>query len=360
MPVTSLVSHVRDQLTRLCRVTGADPVMSAQLVADLLGPAGPRPLDAGPAWPSDIADDHTPIEFSVAFHHHGRPTLRILAEAAVADLSRPAELSSALAFLHRQTRRHRLTTTRLDRVLDLFDTDRPQGLFGMWHSLILRRAPEFKVYLNPEIRGVANADGLVAEALGRLGAAPAHRAVRLRGLRPGEVGAADRLTFFALDLHDADSARIKLYVSQHDADLADVARAAAMVPGVDTDAVTGFCRQAAGPGPYAGRPIISSFTYAAGVDRPIGYSVYVPIRSYVSDDGQAHDRVRGLMDRHGFDPAELDRAIAAVTSRRLEEGVGLLAHVSLRLGVPRPGMTVYLSSEAYQVSAPNPQRVPAR
>ncbi|UQU61946.1 hypothetical protein COUCH_23200 [Couchioplanes caeruleus] len=360
MPVTSLVSHVRDQLTRLCRVTGADPAMSAQLVADLLGPAGPRPLDAGPAWPSDIADDHTPIEFSVAFHRHGRPTLRILAESAVADLSRPAELSSALAFLHRQTRRHRLTTARLDRVLDLFDTDRPQGLFGMWHSLILRRTPEFKVYLNPEIRGVATADELVTEALGRLGAAPAHRAVRTRGLRPGEVGAADRLTFFALDLHDADSARIKLYVSQHDADLADVARAAAMVPGVDTDAVTGFCRHAAGPGPYTGRPIISSFTYAAGADRPIGYSVYVPIRSYVCDDEQARDRIRGLMDRHGFDPADLDRVIAAVTSRPLADGAGLLAHVSLRLGAPRPGMTVYLSSEAYQVSAPRPQRVPAR
>ena len=360
MPVTSLAAHVTDQLSRLCRVTGADPEMSARLVADLLGPAGPRPLDAGPAWPSDISDDHTPVEFSVAFHRHGgRPTLRILAEAAVADLAAPADLSSALAFLHRQAGRHPLTTARLDRVLDLFTTDRPQGLFGMWHSLILRRTPEFKVYLNPEISGVSDADALVTEALGRLGVTHAYRAVRERALRPGEVGAADRLTFFALDLHDAD-ARIKLYVSQHDAGPDDVARAAALVDGVDPATVVDFCRLAAGPGPYTGRPMISSYTFAPGADRPIGYSLYVPIRSYVADDRDARDRTRAVLDRHGFDPDALDPAVAAVASRPLEDGVGLLAHVSLRLGPPRPGVTVYLSSEAYHVNAPQPQWVPAR
>ena len=359
MPVTSLVAHVCHQLSRLCRVTGADPQMSARLVADLLGPAGPRPLAAGPAWPSDVADDHTPVEFSVAFHPRTRPTLRILAEAAVADLTSPADLSSALAFLHRQAGRHPLTTARLDRVLDLFTTDEPQGRFGMWHSLILRRTPEFKVYLNPEIRGVGESGALVTEALGRLGVAEAYRAVRERALRPGELGAADRLTFFALDLHDAD-ARIKLYVSQHDAGPADLARAAAIVDGVDTDAVTDFCRLAAGPGPYTGRPMISSYTFAPGADRPVGYSLYVPIRGYVADDRDARDRIRTLLDRHGFDPDALDPTIAAVTARPLEDGVGLLAHVSLRLGPPRPGVTVYLSSEAYHVHAPQPQSVPAR
>jgi DMATS type aromatic prenyltransferase len=331
--------------------------MSADLIGDLLGPAGQRPIQAGPAWPSDVADDHTPVEFSLAFDHHGGSTLRVLAEAAVPDPATPADLSPALAFLRRQSSRHRLALSRLDRVRDLFTTHRPQGVFGMWHSLILRAVPEFKVYLNPEIHGADQADPLVTEALGRLGATSAWRTVRTRALRPG----ADRLTFFALDLHNAETSRIKLYVSQHHADLADVARAAAVVDGVDPAEVTEFCRIAAGSaGPFDARPVISSYTFAAGEARPVGYSVYVPIRSYVTDDRQARDRTRVLLSRHGVDPDRLDPAIAAVAARPLEAGVGLIAHVSLRVGPPRPGVTVYLSSEAYQVRTPPPRPLPVR
>ena len=61
--------------------------------------------------------------------------------------------------------------------------------------------------------------------------------------------------------------------------------------------------------------------------------------------------MRELLSRYGFDhAADLDRAIAAVTRRPLHDGVGLIAHVSLRLGRPRPGLTVYLSAEAYGVA----------
>jgi hypothetical protein len=84
----------------------------------------------------------------------------------------------------------------------------------------------------------------------------------------------------------------------------------------------------------------------------------VPIRSYVSDDEEARDRVAALLERYGFDSVELDRIITALTRRPLREGVGLIAHVSLRLGLPRPGVTVYLSAEAYQVSPPRPRRQP--
>jgi DMATS type aromatic prenyltransferase len=353
--VESLVAHVTDQLVRLCRVTGADPVLSTGLVGDLLGPAGARPRHAGPAWPSDVADDHTPVEFSVAFDAHGRPTLRILAEAAPADPAAPADLAPAWAFLHRQAGRHGLALSRLDRVRDLFTTDRPQGAFGMWHSLILRVVPEFKVYLNPAIHGAAEAGPLAGEALGRLGADAAHRVVR-GALR----GGADRPAFFALDLHGAATARIKLYVAQHHADAVDVARAAAVVDGVDPDEVAAFCRLATGSGgPWDGRPVVSSYTFAAGAPRPVGYSVYVPIRGYVADDREARDRTRALLRRHGVDPDRLDPALAAVAARPLEAGVGLLAHVSLRLGPPRPGVTVYLSSEAYRVGAARPRPVPA-
>jgi hypothetical protein len=57
------------------------------------------------------------------------------------------------------------------------------------------------------------------------------------------------------------------------------------------------------------------------------------------------------MKKYDFDPAELDRALDAVSRRPLRDGVGLIAYVSLRLG-KQSGITVYLSSEAYDVTPP--------
>jgi len=90
---------------------------------------------------------------------------------------------------------------------------------------------------------------------------------------------------------------------------------------------------------------------------PVGYSIYVPIRGYVSDDREARVRVMALLDRYGFDGAVFERAITALTQRLLLDGVGLIAHVSLRLGPPRPGVTVYLSSEAYRVNPPRSRQI---
>jgi Arc/MetJ family transcription regulator len=357
----SLLEHLGRQSARLCEVTRTDSTAVTDLLADLLGPAGSTVLSDGPAWPSGIADDHTPVEFSVAFNRHGGVTLRLLGEALASPAGTAANLAAAYRFLDAQADRFGLATSRFARVRDLFAKPDSNAAFALWFSLVFSggRHPEFKVYLNPELRGVDRAPELVAEAARRLGVDAAYRTVVERACRPGEFGRGDRLSFFALDLHDGPHARIKLYFSQHDAEISDVVRAAGVVDGIETGELAAFCAAAGGgPGPFSGRPLVSSYTFAPGVGKPIGYSVYVPVRSYVSDDEEARDRVAVLMDRHGFDAAHLDAVIAAVAGRSLREGSGQIAHASLRLGPPTPGMTVYLSSEAYQAGAPRSRPVP--
>jgi DMATS type aromatic prenyltransferase len=349
------VHHLTEQWHLLCELTGVDPVTSGAVLSDLLGDAGQVPLSAGPAHPSGIADDHTPVEFSVAFQPGG-PALRLLAEAQPIGPGQPG-LDTADAFLRRQEGRPGLSRERLDRVWDLFGTP-SAATFGMWHSAVFRRgeAPEFKVYLDPEMHGTDQASEVVTEALKRLGLDEAWPAIR-SGLRDGD----DRLTFFALDLHDGPRTRIKIYVSHPGAEVTDVMRAARTVEHVDPAAVAAFCTTAAGdPGTFDRRPLISSFTLAPGADRPVGYSVYVPIRSYVADDEEARERVVTLLARHGLDGRQADRAIGAVARRPLRDGVGLIAHVSLRLGRPTPGVTVYLSAEAYRTDPPRPRLRPTR
>jgi DMATS type aromatic prenyltransferase len=308
-----------------------------------------------------VADDHSPIEFSVAYNENEPPALRILAEVIGEKPGPRANMCAAYEFLDSQSKRFGLSTARLDSVRDLFAAEHPQGPFGLWCSLVFRsgRRPEFKVYFNPELDGPDRAPELVAEALRRLGLGRSYRKMLKHAVRPGELGRGDRLAFFALDLHDGPQARVKLYLTHHHADARDVARAAGMVDGVDPAEVAVFCALAGRTGRFDERPLVGSYTLTEGAAKPVGYSIYVPIRSYVDDDLEARDRVLPLLDRYRFDSTAFDRAIAAVAHRPLADGVGLIAHVSLRLGPPRPGLTVYLSAEAYEVCPPRTLQMPA-
>jgi DMATS type aromatic prenyltransferase len=357
----SVHDRLAGQLDRLCHVVGLDPAAPVQLLSGVLGEHGRRPLAVPPVWPSGVADDHSPVEFSLAYNASEPPALRILAEVLAPSPTVATNMAATYDFLYHHADRYGLSTGRLDAVRDLFDHERPQGEFGIWISLVFRagRRPEFKVYLNPEVAGVDRAPEIAAEALRRLGLSSAYSVMLDRAVRPGELGRRDRLTFFALDLHDGPQARVKLYLSHHDAAADDVARASTTVDSVNPAEVAAFCTRSTGIARFEGRPLVGSYTITEGTARPVGYSIYVPIRDYVGDDQQAYDRMRPLLDSYGFDLTVLDRAITAVTDRRLDRGVGLLAHVSLRLGPPRPGVTVYLSAEAYQVMPPRPLSVPA-
>lgn len=302
-------------------------------------------------WPSNVADDHTPLEWSVALQHTEPPTLRVLGEAQAGAPTPAAHLSAAHRFLGVVANRFDLALDRFDLVADLFAAERPGGAFALWHSMVFRArsAPEFKIYFNPETTGPDRAPRLVGDAMDRLGLCRAHDAAMRAAIRPGELGGLDRLSFFALDLHHSPQARTKIYLSQNDATASDAVRAAAAVDGIDPEAVREFCAVAAGgEGPFDGsRPLVSSYTFLGGIDRPVGYSLYVPIRDHVDNDAEAYARVLALLVRYGHDTEVIQRAVQAVADRPLDAGRGLIAHVSLRLGPPRPGITVYLSSEAF-------------
>ena len=324
------------------------------LLADALGPGGLRPVSTSPAWPSGVADDHTPVEFSTAFGPDESPVVRMIVETSATRPSRQANTAAALAALDRMRRRYNVDTAQFDAVRDLFLPAEAERDFAFWYSLVFRAGeqPMVKVYLNPEVRGEDAAEELVREGLGRSGFAAGFPVLRNHAVtRPG----LDRYSFFALDLTGQRRARTKVYISHDDAEVRDVSRAAHAARGVDVDRVPDFCLLTGNTATFDKRPLISSYTFMDGdAHRPSGYSLYVPIRDYVADDEEARRRVLAVMTKYDLDPTPFERALRAVARRPLDEGVGLIAHVSLRMGRPRPGITAYLSSEAYHVSAPRP------
>ncbi|RLK54269.1 DMATS type aromatic prenyltransferase [Actinokineospora cianjurensis] len=349
----TLNEHTGAQVRRLCAVLGlaeqADEV--AAVLADIIGPAGARALDEPPLWRSDVADDHTPVEYSVAFEQDGSHTLRLLVESVARRPGPSANLDAALSCLDRLAERYPLALDRFEAVRGLFLPDEPRGVFSLWFSVVVTRARvAVKVYLNPQVHGQAAAPGLVAAGLDRLGLTAAWPDLSSHAPRP--TSTLDRFSFFAIDLDDTPRSRVKVYQSHFRAGLRELAHLGAACPLTDHDVLADFESTIGGLDSYDGRPLVTSYIYLAGQREPSGFSVYLPVRDYVPDDAVALTRTKTLLSGHGFDAAVLDRAIAAVTNRPLESGVGLIAHVSLRMGRPRPGITVYLSAEAYAVAAP--------
>lgn len=345
----TLTDHTSRQLRNLCTLAGFDNTDTpVALLRELLGAAGGRALSEPPLWPSDVADDATPVEFSIALDDGGDRAVRILGETIPHNPGPNANVAAARRFLETVVERHGCTADRFEAVQDLFLPEHPQGKFALWFSLIFRSQgpPRLKVYFNPDVRGPEHNRQLVAEGLRRLGMDNAYDLAMAHGLRRGER---DRFSFFALDLDDSPLSRVKLYISHEAATAEDVAYCAEAVSGVDTNQIHDFCALlGGGTRRFAGRPLISSYSFVeADFDRPGNYSLYLPIRDYVPDDESARSRVRSFLDGRGMEQAQLDRALRAVSDRSLRERPGLIAHVSLRLGAFGSGTTIYLSSEAY-------------
>ncbi|WP_031047298.1 tryptophan dimethylallyltransferase family protein [Streptomyces sp. NRRL F-5650] len=341
------------QLRRLGPVAGlsrADVETYAQVLADALGPVAQRPLSLAPPTRSFLSDDHTPVEFSLSFRPEASPAMRVLVEpgcgaAGLADNGR-----AGLEAVRRMARRWSFTTDALDGILDLFLPPAPHGPLALWCALELRPGgvPGVKVYLNPAANGEERSAATLREALRRLGH---HRAF-------DSLPAGSGYPFLALDLGDWAAPRVKVYL-RHDNLTADRAgRLSRMEPGPAPAAVEDFFRTAGGLGPDGGgldaRPVQSCHSFTdLGAARPSGFTLYVPVRDYVRHDGEALERAYGVLRDHGLDASVLDRALAALTERRLEDGVGLIAYLALaHQGDRPPRVTAYLSSEAYSVRPP--------
>ncbi|MBV9843652.1 MAG: tryptophan dimethylallyltransferase [Kutzneria sp.] len=320
------------------------------LLAELLGSATDHRLSGPPPWSTHIADDHTPVEYSVSFEDKKAPTLRVMVETIAPVPGIGTNTAAAEQLLSSLAVRFGLCLDRFDRIRDLF-LNNPRGRFGLWFSAIFRPGspPRFKAYFDPEAAGPDMAPALVSEALSRLGLHQAYALVADHALRRAGQ---DRLSFFSLDLHRDAASRVKVYVSHDDAGVRSALLAAAAVPSANPDLVRAFCALLGeGISVFGGRPLISSYTFTeANAAAPATYSLYLPIRAFVPDDQTARDRVRALLDRHGIDRSVFDRALAEVSDRELRDGVGLIPHVALRTGTVRPGITVYLSAEAYSTT----------
>ncbi|MGV9621684.1 tryptophan dimethylallyltransferase family protein [Streptomyces tendae] len=349
----TLGSFTGGQLRRLGSVAGlsrADVETYAQVLTGALGPEAERPLDLPPPTRSFLSDDHTPVEFSLSFQADAAPVMRVLVEPGCGATGLADNGRAGLEAIRTMARRWGFATDALDELRDLFLPPAPRGPLALWCALELRPGgvPGVKVYLNPAAGGEERSAETVREALRRLGYGRA-----FDSLPPGSG-----FPFFALDLGSWAEPRVKVYLYHDDLTTGRAGRLSRTESGPGPAAVEDFFRTAAGLGSDAGglggRPVQTCHSFTnPGTARPSGFTLYVPIRDCVRHDGEALARTSTVLHHHGMDASVLDRALAALTERRPEDGAGLIAYLALaHQGDRPPRVTAYLSSEAYAVRPP--------
>ncbi|HTA89785.1 MAG TPA: tryptophan dimethylallyltransferase family protein [Polyangiaceae bacterium] len=351
-----LVDYAASRFRDLCNgaAFGDETEATVATLRGLLTACGEVPIGGTSSeWVSEISDDNTPIEFSVAIAD-GKAEVRALFEPEGEEPTLPAYRAAGLAFNQRLEQEFGADLRRFRDVQDLFLPEDVKGPFAVWSSAVFRpkKAPAFKAYFNPNARGTDKAFDLVEEALHRLGLGGAWQSLSHHILARGPK--LDELKYFALDLTSEAEARVKVYVRHHAASPEDLefaaTPAASHVPGETLDFVRAM---RGGRGRLHARAAFtcSSFIGDAG-EGPAATTVYVPVCAYARDDERVRERVRTYLVEQGGDPALYDSVISSYANRPLDEGVGMQSWAALRRHDEQIRLTVYLATEANRVFAP--------
>jgi DMATS type aromatic prenyltransferase len=303
-----------------------------------------------PSFDSDITDDHSPFEFSLALEG-GHPELRMLVEAQGQPATTISNWEASWRLNERLKHSFGASLERARQIEDLFRPEGDTDQFALWHAVCLKRGapPDFKIYLNPQAKGEGQADKIVREALVRLGFSHAWDWIAAHALRRGSD---DRVIYFSLDLSQGPRARVKIYVAHYAATANELESVMAGAPEYEEGDALRFCTAMTGrSGPYRARPIITCMAFVAADDtRPFSVTFHLPIRCYAESDRSALERICTFLSP--ADAVLYERAITAMAERRLEDGVGLQTYASFRRQGNRKRLTVYLSPELYKVTAP--------
>jgi GNAT superfamily N-acetyltransferase len=294
-----------------------------------------------PAWPSDITDDGTPFEFSVSFHEGGAD-LRMLVEPQTRATTLSSNWNAGLEINQLLRERYGAHNRDFDKVADLFaPAPGSNAQFSIWHAAVLR--PDgtrlFKVYLNPRVRGAGTARDLVNEALERLG----RRDVAER-LAPALADDGSEPRYFSLDLEEARTSRVKVYVGRSD-NVEAIDRLASSVsdlaPGEAAAWVERLSRRRER---FAARPILTCFAFD-NESAAATATVHVPVRCYVKNDAESADAVCGFLSP--LQAASFRRVLSALSPCSLKDNTGLITYASLRKSSKGPRVTVYLAPQVY-------------
>ena len=343
------------KLEALCHAAGitAKTPQILEMFHSLTSPWSNQTIQNYPLWLSDVTDDHTPFEFSVAFEGN-QPELRILFEAQGNSPNLESYWQAGLQINQLLVDVFKVNLERFYAIEDIFYPKNLEAKFVLWHSVCLwaEREPKFKLYLNPQIQGKSQAAAVIKETLIRLGFASAWSTLAEISSQRG-LGK-DEFCYFSLDLSHGQDARVKIYLRHYDATPEYLEKVLSIARNYVPGDATEFCQaMAEGVHLFSAKPIISTFAFVTGDDvTPSSGTLHLPIAHYAPNDAIVRDRLHNYFTKHNLPLSSYNSIIEAFATRPLEEGIGIHQYTSLRRENQEQRITLYLAVEAHKVNHP--------
>ncbi len=337
------------KLAALCDAYALDTLQRQRLMSMLWlmgSPWGDQPLGERPRFLSDITDDHSPFELSMAFGD-GNPEFRMLMEALPSDPLISSRWEAGLDLTKRLERQFGCSLERFHAIEEIFKPTDEYARFAMWHAVNVGEKTTFKVYLNPNAHGTRHAEALIQAALTRLGVPQVFDGLPI--VRPGR----DQISYFSLDLTEGEDARIKIYFCHHNVGIADLETFMEFSRHHRSGEAAEFCRAASGGAVrYDGLPLQTCYAFVGNEPVPQNVTLHFPVRSYTDNDQQAMERISSLIP--AASRGAYERLVKMFVSRDLTTSTGAQTYVSYRRQADERRVTVYLSPNAYRDQTAQP------
>ncbi len=354
VPTQTYVECGVEKLTALCESVGLDHKIDQiiEIFRSITTSWGNRAV-GDTAWQSDVSDDATPFEFSIALDPDN-VELRVLVEAQGSEASLQSNWQAGLELNQYLAANYSVNLDRFEQIADLYAPTNSTAKFSIWHAVCFYpdQEPAFKLYLNPQSQSQSRSAAIVEESLVRLGFTHAWPTLAETSAQRGPDK--DEFVYFSLDLAAHDRARVKLYLRHHDATPVELESALSAARNYISGDAIEFC-QAMAPGQtsFSAKSAITCFSLIAGDDdTPSNGTLYLPISNYATDDRVVCDRLDLYFIEHGLPVSRYQSAIQSFATRSLESGIGMHSYVSFRREQHQRRISIYLNPEANTVRSP--------
>jgi DMATS type aromatic prenyltransferase len=355
VPKLTYVEAGIEKLTALCDAVGLKDktAQAIEIFRAMTVSWGDRSISDKSAWKSDVSDDFSPFEFSIAFKED-RAELRVLLEAQGTEPTLQSNWQAGLNLNQYLADHFNVSLDRFRQIEDLYVPTNPDAKFAIWHAVCFYpdKEPEFKLYLNPRSQHNNRATAVVEESLVRLGFP--HAWIGLAEIAAQRGPDRDEFVYFSLDLSSPAQARVKIYLRHYDATVADLEKALSLADNYVAGDAIEFC-QAMAPeqSSFFAKPVISAFSWVEGDNAiPSSGTLHLPISSYATDDRCVCDRLDLYFIHCSFPISIYHSAIQSLATRSLDAGIGMHSYTSLRREQQQRRVTLYLNPEVHGFRSP--------
>jgi DMATS type aromatic prenyltransferase len=361
IPAQTYVEVGVKKLTALCHALGMSAKITEiiEIFRAMTISWSERQIGDSSGWQSDLSDDGSPFEFSIALDPD-KVELRVLVEAQGQDANLQSNWQAGLELNQYLAAHHNVSLDRFEQIADLFVPMNADAKFSMWHSACFYpdKPSAFKLYLNPQSQHKSRSAAIIEESLVRLGFTHAWPTLAQTAAQRGPDK--DQFVYFSLDLADSNHARVKVYLRHHDATPAELESALSAASNyVSGDAIE-FC-QAMAPdlSSFSAKSMTTCFAWIEGDNAtPSSGTLQLPISNYALNDRVVCDRLDLYLVEHSLPFSMYHSAIQSFASHDLAAGIGMHSYISLRTEQQQRRVTAYLNPQIDPVKSPQKTQSP--